>query len=473
MIPFSDLVSRTLSPEHVTVLEPFFYDNIAPIAILDHEFNFIRVNKAYAAADQREPSEFIGHNHFELYPSEENEEIFRQVIITKEPYRVQAKPFVYAQNPERGISHWDWSLSPVVGIDGEVSMLIVSLYDVSERVKVTEDLERFLRLSIDGLCTLDTNVRLLKVNDAFCGMVGYSRDELLGKSVMEIIHPEDYDRTLEAIQTHLNEGQPVMQHESRCRCKDGSHRWLQWSSVYDPERGRAYVVARDVTGKKELEWEMLRLDRMNLLAEMAAAIGHEVRNPMQTVRGFLQLLRGKEDRTHYVEYYDLMIAELDRANAILTEYLSLGRNRMTSAEVQSLNRIIETLVPLLQADAISESKVVVCELGEIPDLSLNDKEMRQLILNLVRNGLEAMPSAGQVTIRTYADGDRVILSVQDQGPGIPDDVLKNLGRPFYTTKKRGTGLGLATCYSIANRHQATITVDTSPEGTTLCVRFPV
>ncbi|WP_042315627.1 ATP-binding protein [Desulfofarcimen acetoxidans] len=102
---------------------------------------------------------------------------------------------------------------------------------------------------------------------------------------------------------------------------------------------------------------------------------------------------------------------------------------------------------------------------------MDEKEIRQLIINLVRNGLEAMTSGKFLTISTYIDNDEVVLTVQDRGNGIPAEILDKIGTPFFTTKDNGTGLGLATCYSIANRHNASIKIDTGTEGTTFHVRF--
>jgi signal transduction histidine kinase len=107
----------------------------------------------------------------------------------------------------------------------------------------------------------------------------------------------------------------------------------------------------------------------------------------------------------------------------------------------------------------------------IADLILDEKEIRQLILNLVRNGLEAISPGGVIRIRTFSEEDEVVLSVQDNGKGINPDVLEKLGTPFFTTKDTGTGLGLAVCYSIAARHNARIDIETGPEGTTFFVKF--
>jgi len=227
----------------------------------------------------------------------------------------------------------------------------------------------------------------------------------------------------------------------------------------------------DITERKRLEEEMARLERLNLIGEMAAGIGHEIRNPMTTVRGFLQLLGGKKECNQFKEYYTLMIEELDRANSIITEFLSLAKKKTLSKKPQNLSPIVEALLPLIQADATRADKYVKAALEETPDLLLDEKEIRQLILNLVRNGLEAMSPGGYITIRTYMNSKNVVLAVEDQGTGIEPEVLEKIGTPFFTTKDSGTGLGLAICYSIAARHEATIEVETCPSGTTFYIKF--
>ncbi|MDD4238070.1 MAG: PAS domain S-box protein [Desulfotomaculaceae bacterium] len=233
----------------------------------------------------------------------------------------------------------------------------------------------------------------------------------------------------------------------------------------------ALTMSIDISDIKQLKEEMLRLDRLNLVGEMAAGIGHEIRNPMTTVRGFLQLLGAKEDCARYKEFFAIMIEELDRANAIITEYLFLAKNKAIELKNQNLNFIINSLFPIIQADATLADKYVELVLGYIPDLFLDEKEIRQLILNLARNGLEAMAPGGKITIRTYLAGNKVVLEVQDKGQGIAPDALKKLGTPFFTTKDYGTGLGLAVCFSIAKRHDAKIEVKTNSGGSIFTVQF--
>lgn len=231
------------------------------------------------------------------------------------------------------------------------------------------------------------------------------------------------------------------------------------------------TVFNDITELRQFEKEMARLDRLNLIGEIAAGIAHEIRNPI-VVRGFLQMLGGKKENASNEEFFKIMIEELDRANYIITEFLSLARSKGVDLREKSLNKILKDVFPLIQADAIKADKHVELELGKISKLLLNEKEIKQIILNLSRNGLEAMSPKGILTIKTYIGGEEVVFEVLlDQGQGIAPEVLNKIGTPFFTTKESGTGLGLAVCYSIAVRHKATIKIETGPTGTAFFVRF--
>jgi len=230
-------------------------------------------------------------------------------------------------------------------------------------------------------------------------------------------------------------------------------------------------IIRDITARKQLEQNASWYDRMNMVGYMAATVAHEIRNPMTTVHGYLQLMKRKEKYQGDKDIFQLMIGELDRANTIIREYLSLSRQRVANLKTCSLNNIIETLFPLIQADAISSKVHVQLDLASIPELLLDEYEIRQLLLNFVRNGIEAMPKGGSLIIRSFQDDSHVVLSISDQGPGIPAQVLEKLGTPFTTTKDTGTGLGLPLCYQIAHRHHAEIDVATNNQGTTFFINF--
>ncbi|MBP2626290.1 MAG: multi-sensor signal transduction histidine kinase [Firmicutes bacterium] len=217
--------------------------------------------------------------------------------------------------------------------------------------------------------------------------------------------------------------------------------------------------------------QIIYQEKMASIGQLAAAVAHEIRNPMTTVRGYLQLMERKKEYQGDKEKLELMIEELDRANAIICEYLSLSRDKLANLKSHSLNNIIELLFPLIQASANASNVSVNLDLADIPELFLDENEIRQLLLNLVRNSIEAMPSGGKLAIHTLLEERKVILSISDQGSGIPLHILNNLGTPFITSKDTGTGLGIPICYQIADRHSAEIKIKTSENGTTFFICF--
>lgn len=325
-------------------------------------------------------------------------------------------------------------------------------------------------IAITEICDDGLPGRFIDVNEKTCQTLGYGKDELLEltpaqigvqikKSFKSAYHPQDDDKNTLLETEYVKKSGEVIPMEVNIRKLS-----LGDKQIY-------FAIGRDLSLRRKMDQEMARLERLNLVGEMAASIGHEVRNPMTTVRGFLQMLGRKKENAANAEYFRLMIEEIDRANSIITEFLSLAKNKTVELKKNNLNTIIRAIDPLLKADAIMDNKVVDIELGTIPEVYLDEKEIRQLIFNLVRNGLEAMSSRTRLVIRTYVENNEVVLAIQDEGSGIPAEILNKLGTPFVTTKEKGTGLGLAVCYSIANRHNATIVPESSPQGTTFYVRF--
>lgn len=372
--------------------------------------------------------------------------------------------------------------------DGENNLLGVSscCVDVTEYARIYTESEYALRLSeerfykaFNGSPNPMTIIKLedakfIEVNDCFTHIYGYTRKESIGKTAIELnlwAKPEDRLVMIKA----LNQNGGIRNLECQFRIKSGKIRFglLSAQIIYINGDKCVLTEVNDITERKYLEKEMARLERLNLVGEMAAAIGHEVRNPMTTVRGFLQVIGRKREFSSYKEYFSLMIDELDRANSIITEFLSLSSNKQVDFSINNLKTVFNTLSPLITADANESNVDVVFEMDDIPDFTLSEKEIRQVIFNLVHNGIEAMKQGGKLTIRTFTNNGEVVLSVQDEGPGIAHELIDKIGTPFFTTKDKGTGLGLAVCYRIAERHNATISFDTGPAGTTFFVRFRI
>lgn len=310
------------------------------------------------------------------------------------------------------------------------------------------------------------DLTFIDINASWTSFTGYSSNELIHQK----INCKNFIDETTGKSIDLNK--KIRNKKIRYETKDGEIRsGLLSTEMIDIESEPCtLVVLNDITERVHLENEMYRLDRLNLIGEMAAGIAHEIRNPMTTVQGFLQLSRNQVDNLS-TDFIDLMLEELDRANSIITEFLNLAKNKISVKKKQNLNAIIEALSPLIQAEALRSNKQLKLDLGECPDISLDEKEIRQLILNIALNGLDAMGSNGNLTIKTNIEKQTLVLQIKDEGQGISPEVLSKLGTPFFTTKETGTGLGLAICYSVAKRHDAQIEIETSDEGTTFSIRF--
>lgn len=317
----------------------------------------------------------------------------------------------------------------------------------------------------DNIYVYDNQWNLIHMNIA--AILSNSRLTLdhIGKNIWdiypELIGGEMYQKFHDARVTNFPK---QMIHKSL-----SEEKWFD-CTIYPYDDG-VLVYFKDITEKRKIEKEMLRLDRLNIVGEMAAGIGHEIRNPLTTVRGYLQLFQRKTEFVRYGEQLATMIEELDRANSIITEYISLAKDKAVELIPGNLGNILHALFPLLQADAFSRNCKLKMEVSDTCTIQIDEKEFRQLLLNLVRNAFEAMQPGGAVIIKTYCEKDTVVLAVMDTGPGIPEEILTKLGTPFITTKENGTGLGLAICCRIADRHNAEMEIKSTSEGTAVFVKF--
>jgi len=356
----------------------------------------------------------------------------------------------------------------------------ISVRNVTEKRKYKAELrkreKKFETLFYNNIAAMavvkSADWTYIDVNPAWEQMMGYSREEAIGQNTLSLGLVDSRTVTFQEKYCKLSEKGFVVGEQDYVT-KAGETRQALCSIVaLESDEEKLYLSTLiDITDQCLVEAELSRLDRLNIVGEMAAGIGHEIRNPMTTVRGYLQLFQRKKTFSQYCGQLETMIEELDRANLIITEFLSLAKNKTIDMKPSNINNIIQTLFPLLQAEAFRLGHEIELQLKEVPDIRIDERAFRQMLHNLVRNGLEAMEHSGKVTIKTCWDGEKAVLSIRDMGTGIAAHVMDRLGIPFVTTKDKGTGLGLSVCYRIAQRHNAKIKVKTSEEGTEFIISF--
>jgi len=477
-----DITKRKKSEEALRLSEEkfskAFYNSQAMMSITRLSDNeLINVNKTFAEVLGYDRKELIGKTIYELNIWADLKE--RQDMLRKLFENGYVKNLEIMFKKRSGESVYAISSFNIFDVEGE-KCLLSSFIDITERKIIEENLrvseELFFKaFNTNPLPMIIVSMKhgaFVEVNEAFIRRNGYDKEELMGVRMIDIHHWVDINQYFEFIEDIRKEGS-INNHDVRFRKKSGEiwRALLSGVIIMWNNEQCTLAIANDITELRRYQREIERLERLNLIGEMSASISHEIRNPMTTVRGFLQLFLKRERYAQDKDYILLMIEELDRANSIITEFLALAKNKAVELKSQSLNKIIETLFPLLQAEAMKQDKIIELELGDIPYVTFDKNEIHQLILNLVLNGLEAMPAGGCITIKTFQERAQVVLAVQDHGTGIAPEVLEKIGTPFFTTKENGTGLGVAICYSIAQRHNARIDIATDSNGTTFYVRF--
>lgn len=332
--------------------------------------------------------------------------------------------------------------------------------------------------SHDAIITFDLAGAITSLNAAAERMLKLRAERAVGSSMWDLV-PGDLLPTEKDSLRGLVSHTALTTSETKLLTSDGD--LIDVATITAPlcsQDGHriGFVTAlRDITEQKRIMGELLRLDRLYTLSEMAAGVTHEVRNPLTTVRGYLQLLRPKEEFAMYRFHFDLMIKELDRINELITQFLSLGQHTRGEKQLCELTSVVNSILPLIEAEArLRDINVETHFEPNLPLLWLNEKEIKQLLLNLLQNGMDAMEKGGrELTIEVRGEYGAVVLCVEDKGCGIPEHVMEKLFTPFYSTKEHGTGLGLAMCYRIAEHHQAEIKVKSAKDGTRIQVVFPV
>jgi len=238
-----------------------------------------------------------------------------------------------------------------------------------------------------------------------------------------------------------------------------------------------YGIAKDITHQKRNEELMLKSERMYIIGQLAAAVAHEIRNPLTSIKGFVQLMN--ETKSLNQVYLDVMMEEIDRMNTITSEMLLLGKDQNLHYEDIDIQELLHTIKVLMEAQAHYINATLKLNRHQQPIYILGDpNQLKQLFINIIQNSIEAIhghldKKSGEINIFIQEKSDSVTISISDNGTGIEMDRMKRLGEPFYSTKEKGTGLGLAICMKIVKQHKGTLHFDSEiGKGTTVTVSLP-
>lgn len=237
----------------------------------------------------------------------------------------------------------------------------------------------------------------------------------------------------------------------------------------------AINTIEDIFERTKLQQELQRAEKMNAIGQLAASVAHEIRNPMTVVKGFLQIFLAKDMSEEEHTYLKLMIEELNRAETIINDYLSLAKPDVGKLETIEGKDLAEQVMDLMSSYAMMSKNISLhTDIKEPVKIKGNKSELKQVLINILKNGIEAMDDGGKLSLIVEKQGDYGVFSIKDTGVGMTAEELSRLGTAFYSLKERGTGMGLMVCYQIVERMKGQIKVSSiKGEGTTFEIMVPI
>lgn len=369
-------------------------------------------------------------------------------------------------------------MGAVLFIVGSASVYFVFVVQNAYLVRRTLDEMRtytrnVLESMANGLITVDRSLRVATYNPNALEILRKTKEELDGKLISEILPVEDEIRKVLSDPNSILEKEVKMNGDG----KGKSFLALTVSPLKDQEsstpRG-AVVILRDMTMIRELEQKVIVSEKFAALGRLSAGVAHEIRNPLNSIRGFIQYFQKKLSlEPEDYRYTELMLTEVDRLNRVISKLLAYSKPREPRLTIRSAEEIVDHCVRVVEREAREAGVEVVAESAEsdLPLVLVDSDQMTQVFLNILINAIEASQSGGKVSVRLITDSrGRVQVVTEDTGEGIPRQNIDKLFDPFFSTKKKGTGLGLAIVKSIIEGHCGEIEVEPNPgQGTRFIV----
>ncbi|MBB3113381.1 PAS domain S-box-containing protein [Paenibacillus phyllosphaerae] len=380
------------------------------------------------------------------------------------------------QQERVSIVMWGFASSILLIVLRQFNSYRFKLKVASEEVRsIRNYLDSFVNHTLDAIHVTDQHGNVLRINHAFEELYGWRAAEILGKPLNNIPDSlrEEYENILRAVRRN----ESVPDYETVRYTKSGTlvDVSITTTPILDDkdEVVATASITRNISARKKSEEALLQSEKLSVIGQLAAGVAYEIRNPLTTLKGFIQL----QQRGIIISdpNLSLMLAELDRINLIVSEFLVLAKPQATDFRMVNIQAILAEIDVLLQPQAIMQNiQISIAPPVAIPSVYGESNQLKQVFINILKNAMEAMPCGGNVCIELRADSSCLLIRFSDQGCGIPQESITQLGDPFFTNKENGTGLGLMVSKQIIANHKGSITFDsTLGEGTTVDIRLPI
>ncbi|MFB1081927.1 ATP-binding protein [Jeotgalibacillus sp. JSM ZJ347] len=324
-------------------------------------------------------------------------------------------------------------------------------------------LEKIMDINPNYLAVIDQNNQIIRLNDSICELLSVSKEQLTHQDLSALLAIRE-----------LNPEQ------DRMLTRSGELRYVKWSFEtieLDDREVYTLFIGVDYTEQKQNERLLLESEKSKVVGELAASIAHEIRNPLTTVRGLIQLAK---EKTEDPKLENIILNEIDRIVEVLKELLLLARpeakdEQEENKEIINVAEELENIHFLYQSVAIKENKVIAIEnlLKSNGLINIQKSHFKQIMINFLKNSLEATVPESKIKIKVDLTGENIRIRIIDNGKGIAKSRLSRIGEPYYTNKEKGTGIGMAVCFKLIRDNHGDIKVNSKMNwGTTITVMFP-
>lgn len=356
--------------------------------------------------------------------------------------------------------------------------MIKALYDKKKaEISLEESELRYKSLfehNPDPIISFNLNGLITSVNPAMHNVSGYTEKELLHKSIHPYLPKDHFPRWEQYFKETLNGS--TAHYEISFLGKDGKRielSVLNFPIIVGKQIAGIYMIGQDISERKRAEEMIIRSEKLSIVGQLAAGVAHEIRNPLTSLKGFVQLMQNKV--SGYDHYFSIMLDELERINFIVSEFLVIAKPQSVQFQPKDPETILHSTILLLNSQAIIHNvEIIVHADPNLPKINCDENQIKQVFINILNNSIDSMSEGGtiHVELRVTDDGN-LLMRFTDEGCGIPQDRITRLGEPFYTTKEKGTGLGLMVTYKIIENHAGKMKIYSElGKGTTVEIFMP-